>query len=290
MNNKSILGSIFDIEGGYTYIVTIGITAHGCIITTNPEQKYNVQLHSATHKDTIINEMTPARSSGLPSIFNSTFRKDHPNITDTHPAHFNELPYDKALSESTDVLGKFIDGALTACGLFKTAGIWLVSVHRKPTETTDNVYEYIYPRDDIGMINLFNINALKHFNDHFNSSSFEPLYNNLIKNNKKRSLTNSNSWNVELTDDKDNLRIKMIRLTYLLNLITNILGHNCHFNLFDYSCSVICNNSTDKIRTIKTQELSLEPYFKGGKFKKRRYTKNKRRYKRKIRKSKRRKL
>lgn len=285
-NNKSILGSKFDIEGGYTYVVTIGITAHGCIITTNPTQNYNIHVHSATHKDTIVNSMTAARSSTIPTILNNTFRKNRPTINDNHPSHFNELPYDKALGESSDILGRFIDGTLTACGLFKTTGIWLVSVHRKPTESRDNVYEYIYPNDDIGIINLFNINALKHLNDHFNTSSFEPLYNNIIQNNSKWTRTNSNYWNVELNDDKNNLRIKYIRLTYLLNLITNILGYNCHFNLFDYSCSGICNNSTDKIRTIKSDELSLEPYFTAGKFKKRRYTKNKRKYKRKIRKSK----
>ena len=284
-NNKSVLGSKFDIEGGYTYIVTIAITSHGCIITTNPSQNYNIRFHSATHKDIIINEMTTERSSTLPFIFNNVFRKDKPSINNKHPSHFNNLPYDKALAENNSTLESIIDGTLTACGLFQTTGIWLVSVHRKPIGSIDNVYEYIYPNKDLA-INLFNINALKHFNDHFNSSSFELLYDNLKQNNSKRNLTNNNYWKVELNDDKKNPRIKIIRLTYLLDLIKNIFGNNCQFNLFDYSCSEMCKYSNDNTRNIQQPELSLEPYFKGGKYKKQRYTKNKRKTRRKTRKNK----
>ena len=277
-NNKTILNSNFDIESGYTYIITIAITSHGCILTTNPTQNYNIQFHSSTHKDITFTEMTPIESSVIPDHFFEVFRKDRPSITDKHPPHFNNLPYDKIIADNAGIIDTLLDTTLNLCGSFQTNGIWLVSVHRKPTETLDNTYEYIYPNDDMGALNLFNIDALKHFNEHFSTNSFKPLYDNLKKNNSIRN-NNNNTWNVQLNHDKT--RIKLIRLTYILDLIKKILGYNCQFNVFDYSCSGMCLSSKDKMPNIQSQELSLQPYFSAGRFKKRRTTKNRRKYKKK---------
>ncbi len=268
MNQKSKnLGG--DIESGYTYVITIAIIVHGCITTTVINNNYNIQLHSATHNEIKVNKSSRNDDYDLRDIFNNTFRQSKPVISDTHPPHFNTLPYDK-------IIGDYYN---QGCSRFfnmlnlTTNGIWIISVHRKPSESTDNDYEYVYPTDTERHINLLNIEGFKDLSYFFNfNSEFSQIYQELINFDKINRKHRDKKWKVELNEDYT--RIEFIRLTYLLDLFKKMFGLNCNFNVFDYSCSAMCSKYNQITPSIKPLELSDSPYFRAGRFiksKKRRY-------------------
>jgi hypothetical protein len=259
-----------DIEAGYTYVITIAIIVHGCITTTVINNNYNIQFHSATHNE--IKGYTSSRNDDyhLRDRFNNTFRQSKPSISDTHPPHFNNLPYDKILGNyyNQGCVNRFFN-------MFNltTNGIWLISVHRKPSESTDNDYEYVYPTDTERYINLLNIEGFKDLSYFFNfNSEFSQIFQELINFDKIKLWHGDKNWKVEL--NHDHTRIEYIRLTYLLDLLKKLFGLNCHLNVFDYSCSSMCREDDEINSSIQSLELSDSPYFKAGRFiksKKRRY-------------------
>jgi hypothetical protein len=259
-----------DIEAGYTYVITIAIIVHGCITTTVINKNYNIQFHSATHNE--IKGYVSSRHDDyhLRDRFNNTFRQSKPIISDTHPPHFNNLPYDKIIGDyyNQHCVDRFFNMfSLT------TNGIWIISVHRKPSESTDNDYEYVYPTDNGRYINLLNIDGFKDLSDVFNlNSDFSLIYQEMIKFDKNKLNHGDKNWKIEL--NADHTRIEYIRLTYFLDLLTKIFGIRCNFNVFDYSCSSMCREDDEINSSIQSLELSDSPYFKAGRFiksKKRRY-------------------
>jgi len=289
-----------DIEGGFTYIITIAISTHGCVVSTLPSNKYNIQFHSVTHKELEPYTSSRAETSELPRKFNDTFRKNIPNIDETHSYHYKMLPYEKIIADEKNKFEQICNSVFTFLGANVNPSVWLISVHRKITESEDD-YEYIYPKPNDMYINLLNIKGLQHLSDTFNDNKnkFTEIKKELERNNKKLTDVNDGyyDWKIELNEDKTYIRT--ILLSYLLDLITNIMGKNCKLNIFDFSCSTKCTRSVEKgpkIRIDETYEDPYFPYFKskvGGKLKKnkrQRRRKTKRKSLKKRRKTKRRKI
>ena len=77
---------------------------------------------------------------------------------------------------------------------------------------------------------------------------------------RKKYSTPSHPWK------KD--RIDLIRLSYLFDLIKKICGSNCKLNVYDYTCSIICNDNSNiqeiQQGLIKNIEEGKAPFFTGG--------------------------
>ena len=265
--------SFIDIEEGYSYIITVVIVGHGCVINTEPSQKYNIELHSSQHhKDLQVIYQSRMESIWLPTEYSSIYRQDNPYI-DKKELVFSGLPYEKVISEYPPAaISKFLekgcDFFLEGFGL-RNAGIWLISIHKR--DPRGNIYEYIYPKEKKMAVNLYNIYAIKHIIDHINPSiNFTELYDSIIKESHKISKDSLRTWNIELETDRK--RIKYVRLTYLLDIIQKILGMNCNINLYDFTCSKVCLGYKKQSVRLSEREST---YFKGGKKRKNR---NKKRY------------
>jgi hypothetical protein len=160
------------------------------------------------------------------------------------------------------------------------SGIWVVSVHKRRKPHPINDYKYVYPEDKERFINLLNLKGFEDLNENFNK--IPDLKNTILREGTRiHEGLDPKYSNIILNDD--NTRIEYIRLSYLLELLKQIIGPKCGFNIYDYSCSNACDDSsiTDTKTTtslIDGREAGKRPFFGGGKRKNR---KTKRRHSRK---------
>lgn len=240
-----------DIESGIFHVVTIAIIAHGCVTTTVPLNNYNIRYYNATEDSLVSHMQSKYQDITLPFQMNNSFRQDEPygdgknkqKIT----SYFDTLPFDKMISINTSGrYGNLLDiyGNITG---FPDNGIWLNSVHTKNVDGTNFTYEY--PNNKNQLINLLSIAGFNNFKDNYNPNM-----------NLEKAL---NASCVEKSSD--NKRIEKIKLSYLLDLIKQIIGENCGLNVYDFSCSNNCEDSTEtktSTNCIKTNTNNLESGYK----------------------------
>jgi len=270
-----------------TLVVTIVITTHGCVTTMDVEpNNYNIRYRSATEDKLESQPQSKIEEIILLNMFNNSFRKDKPGGDDTERpirlSYFDSLPYDKLLSVNSSH-SRLINRMCKVGNRFASSitgipniplGIYLASVHKKLEPQSKSDYKYVFPEDKTQYINLLNLVGLEKLNQFFNK--IPDLKSTLIREHNKH---------LKLNDD--NTRIETIRLSYLLELFRQIIGPNCGLNIYDYSCSNMCDSSTDKEITtsmVTNIEEGKMPFFTGGKRKNR---KTKRRRSRKYKRSKR---
>ena len=242
----------FNIESGYNYIVTIALILHGCVLSKGNISIDNLTFNNATGNNLKTTQFSTNDKKKLHQNIVNNFRKDEP-VLDKN-AFLNVLPYDKVIGETStndhsymncDIIN-FIKKSI---GL-EMYGIYIISIHRKPSESIENNYEYLYPPNKDSIINIANLNGLKHLCDSFDENMYKNIYKKLLLDNGEFETTSN--FNVELNSSLNH--IKYIRLTYLLNIIKNIFGYNCHLNVYDYTCSIMCkspNNRGGKKRKTK---------------------------------------
>jgi len=273
-----------------TFIVTIAIITHGCIINVDPEQnQYDLRYYSATGDKTNTCDGNIAGRSIYNDDLIEYFRQDNPSGNDNNtineiPYYFDDIPYDKVIGKPENQ-GFITDCIDTIAPIFTgntVIGVWLISVHKEKTIEKNKQlvkkYEYIYPTNKNQHINLLNIEGFERFNQIIGKNKFN-ITSELVKNNKplpkkENNIRNFQQWNVQL-DNKEE-RINLIRLSYLFDLIKKIGGNNCKLNVYDYTCSVMCNdcnniiNSNNNNQEIKQGlitgiEEGKMPFFTGGK-------------------------
>jgi hypothetical protein len=230
-------------------IVTLAIITHGCIITTDPAQAYDIRLYSATgkHMDYCVGNLF-GRSVHHDEL-KQYYRKNNPNpeipnaTVNQIPEYFDQMPYDKIIGTPKKTLtDRFLETLLTNDA---SIGVWLISVHNHdhkllyPTETMIN--------DEISF-NLFNINGLNTLNTYFNKNDNKDRFKELLVSENKPypeknddGERNVTGWNVSLNDESTHTRrIEHIRLSYVFDLLKQIFGNNVKLNVYDYSCSNSC--------------------------------------------------
>ena len=210
--------------------------------------------------------------------------------------YFDSLPYDKTFT----VIDHRSQGTWKerACYNFERAavallhvpdwmtGIWVISVHKRRKPHPINDYKYVYPENKDRFINLLNLKDVEDLNENFNK--IPDLKNTIIREDTRiHEGLDGKYMNIILNDD--NTHIESIRLSYLLELLKQIIGPKCGFNIYDFSCSNACDDSsiTDTKTTtslIDGREAGKRPFFGGRKRKSR---KTKRRRSRKYKRSKR---
>ena len=284
------------------FIVTIAIITHGCIIDTDPKQnQYDLRYYSATgDKMNTCDGNSVGRSIYHDDLI-EYFRQDNPSRNDNNntinelPDYFDDIPYDKVIgkSENQGFINDCIDTIAPIFTGTTAVGVWLISVHKEKLIEKNNQlvkkYEYIYPTNKNKHINLFNIEGFKEFNQIIGKNKFN-ITSELVENNKpipkkENNIRNFQHWDVELNNTKE--RINYIRLSYLFDLIKKIAGNNCKLNVYDYTCSINCNdcnninNNNQEIKQglITGIEEGKMPFFTGGKRKTRKTRKNRRRRK-----------
>jgi hypothetical protein len=225
-----------DIESGVFHVVTIAIMAHGCVTTNIPSNNYNIRYYNATGNKLVPHMQSKYHSLTIPFQINNSFRQDEPSGNGINEqkitSYFDTLPFDKIISvRSTDILSRLFDVYDNIIG-FPHNGIWLNSVHK--TAANENKFTYEYPEDKGLLINLSVIAGLNNFKDNYNPTmDLDKALNTPYV--KKSS---------------DNKRIEQIKLSYLLDLIKQIIGENCGLNVYDFSCSNNCGDSTETTTSI----------------------------------------
>ena len=284
-----------------TLVITIAITMHGCVTTMDIDPtNYNIRYTSATEDNLETHLSSPIKELLTMHHFNNSFRKDTPGSDNDELRrgdeirrrlpYFDSLPYDKTFTVKDPEPTTLFD---RACGNFKGfmstfmpnySGIWVVSVHKRRKPQPINDYKYVYPEDKERFINLLNLRGFEDLNEKFNK--IPDLKNTLIREGTQEYL-DPNNINIILNDD--NTRIESIRLSYLLELLKQIIGPKCGLNIYDFSCSVPCDDSsiTDTKTTtslIDGREAGKRPFF-GGRKRKNRKTNRRRSRKKKNKKS-----
>ena len=299
---RSKRGGNIENNGDDTLIITIAIITDGCIINLDTEQnKYDLRYYSATGDQTNTCDGTLMDRSIYNQDLIKYFRQDNPsgkiNSNDTIneiPYYFDDMPYDKLIGKPENQ-GFISDCISTIAPIFTgntPVGIWLISVHKEQTIEKNKQlikkYEYIYPTDKEQYINLLNVAGFDKFNQIIGKNKFS-LITELIKNDKpipkdENNIRNFHQWNVQLDNKKE--RINLIRLSYLFDLIKKMAGNNCKLNVYDYTCSIMCDNcnNNQKIKQglITGIEEGKMPFFTGGKRRTKKHKKS-----RKIRKTRR---
>jgi hypothetical protein len=238
-----------DIESNeQAVIVTLAIITHGCIITTDPAQDYDIRLYSATGNRIEMCVGNAVERSLHHTELKQYYRKNNPNpdtpnaTVNQIPDYFDQMPYDKIIGNpqtQPNIFDRFVETILPMSG---TDGVWLISVH-------DHDRKLVYPteimiNDEISF-NLFNINGLNALNAYFNTTDIkDKIKSILVKESKPYPAKNDNGernvtgWNVSLNDVSTH--IAFIRLSYLFDLLKHICGNNVKLNVYDYSCSSSC--------------------------------------------------
>ena len=245
----------FNLETGYNYVVTIALLLHGCIISTDSINVHNLTFNNVTGDEFQETLFSTNEKNKLHEKMKNNFRKDQLIINNKDS--YNVLPYDKIIGETSINDNSYLNCDIVnyikkAIGL-EMNGIFIISVHRKPSESINNNYQYLYPPNKYSIINIANLDGLKHLCDSFDENIYNNIYQKLLLDNGE--LGNTTKFDVELNTKKNH--IKYIRLTYLLNLIKNIFGYYCHLNVYDYTCSIICkipNNTGGKKRKTKKRK------------------------------------
>ena len=234
-------------------IVTLAIITHGCIITTDPAQAYDIRLYSATgkHMDYCVGNLF-GRSVHHDEL-KQYYRKNNPNpeipndTVNQIPEYFDQMPYDKIIGKSRtppNIFDRFTEKLLLNDA---TTGVWLISVH-------DHDHTLLYPTEamvnDKISFNLLNINGLNALNTYFNKTDNKDLFEKILVSENKTypeknddGERNVTEWNVSLNDEStDTRRIEQIRLSYVFDLLKQIFGNNVKLNVYDYSCSNSCGS------------------------------------------------
>ena len=173
---------------------------------------------------------------------------------------FDNVQYDKAF-------GKGIEGILDRmlqCISPDVFGIFVISVHKKINDTT---LQLIYPENDSqSRLDLLKHGNLIQFVEIFNTDG-NTIINKLIKESTpwrpiadisptdENQIKQIQDWKVTTSDSGD---ISHIRLSYLIKIIKDIVGHDkCKMNIIDYSCSPISH-------FVSRAELPYAQYTKEG--------------------------
>lgn len=223
-------------------VITLAITAHGCVTTMDidPNNEHNVRYTSITNDNLDTTTLSPKDDVMNIYSLNRYFRKDTPDKLLSNLPYFDSLPYDKAFSGVSDKSSRVFNMLFSTIARLPTnLGIWVISVHKRREPQPTNNYEYVFPKDIDQLTNLLNLNGLEQLNQTFNK--IPNLKENIIRDEEKRKHSNL-SYIVKL--NHDNTRIENIRLSYLLNLLQQIMGQKCNFNIYDFSCSSPCNGSS----------------------------------------------
>tara|TARA_X000000950_G_scaffold193517_1_gene233316 strand:+ start:10410 stop:11201 length:792 start_codon:yes stop_codon:yes gene_type:complete len=231
----------FNLETGYNYVVTIALLLHGCIISTDSILIDNLTFNNVTGNKFEMTHFSTNDKKKLHDNIKNNFRKDQLIANNS-----NVLPYDKIIGETSPQDHSYLNCDIVnyikkVIGL-EMNGIFIISVHRKPSESIENNYQYLYPPNKNSIINIGNLKGLKHLCDSFDENIYNNIYQKLLLDNGK--FGNSNNFDLELNSSLNH--IKYIRLTYLLNLLKNIFGFNCHLNVYDYTCSIMCRSPTNR--------------------------------------------
>jgi len=249
--------------GDKQYIVTIAVITHGCIITTEPKQKYNIRLYNSTGNNIDMCSENVLERSIHHNELKHFFRKDRPipdpkNTNETvqsipHP--FDVMPYDKIIGpDNPEILDATIDKLSTILLSDTLVGVWLISVH-------DINHKLVFPNTEQKdtHYNLLKIHFLNHLMFNFNKEKYFDEHNHItetLESNHKfppakfingiRQIRNFDNWNVTLNTEKTH--IKFIRLSYLFDWLkyifgdnVNLNGDNVNLNVYDYSCTINCN-------------------------------------------------
>jgi len=241
-----------DIESGIFHVVTIAIIAHGCVTTTIPSNNYNIRYYNATGNNLVSHMQSKYHSLTIPFQMNNSFRQDEPSGDGKNEkqitSYFDTLPFDKILSvHSSEPLARLFDVYDKITG-FPHNGIWLTSIHKKHVD--ENKFTYEYPENKGQLINLLRIDGFNEFKDKYNPTMDldKALNTKYVK------------------KDGDNTRIEEIQLSYLLDLIKQVIGENCGLNVYDFSCSNNCGDSTEtttSIPCISQSDLNhIEPGYR----------------------------
>jgi len=271
-----------------SYIVTIIVMTHGNVIELNISHEKQIILENVIYLS-LAGEFIET-GLGLDWVRNNhrnyldkMFQRDLNNTIDVmqsaadriRPAYanymkmffgqsaensckiFDNIQYDKAF-------GKGIEGILDRmlqCILPDVFGIFVISVHKKINETT---LQLIYPVNNTQpKLDLLKHGDLIKFAKIFNtdgdtiittlreaSTPWRPIAD--ISPTDENQIKQINDWKVTTTDSGD---ISHIRLSYLIDIIKTIVGHDkCKMNIIDYSCSPISHFVSNK-------ERSFAPYM-----------------------------
>ena len=250
LKNKSLKNKLSTYQENATkYTVTIAMIIHGCIITTDLNQNYNIDLYNATGNNIDICEKTIWEFDDEHVNLLKRFRKNNP--TPEKKYYFDKMPYDKFIGKTSND---------------SYAGVWLISVH-------DNNNQLVFPKDDLlkTRFNLFNLNFLNRLFLDFNHNKFsyaglnyQEIYNteyniqdhsemtDLFKEDHKQPPEKNNeeyrdfsNWNVSVNDVNNPTHIDKIRLSYFFDILKYIFGDNIKFRAYDYTCTVPCNGTDD---------------------------------------------
>lgn len=232
------------------YIVTFAMIIHGCLISTELNTNYNIELYNATGNNIDVCEKTIGEFNNEHINLQKHFRKNMP--TTVGKDYFDKIPYDK-----------FIGSKLND----RYTGVWLISVH-------DNNNNLVFPSYDSLDIkyNLFNLNLLNRLLYVFNTDEWfstkikftenhnrpsqnihqhNEMKDSFLKEHKSPPEKNNEGyrdfagWNVSVNDVENPTHIDKIRLTYFLDRLKYIFGDNVKFRAYDYTCTIPCNYTDD---------------------------------------------
>ena len=134
----------FNLETGYNYVVTIALLLHGCIISTNSILIDNLTFNNVTGNKFEMTHFSTNDKKKLHDNIKNNFRKDQLIANNS-----NVLPYDKIIGETSPQDHSYLNCDIVnyikkVIGL-EMNGIFIISVHRKPSESIENNYQYLYP-------------------------------------------------------------------------------------------------------------------------------------------------
>jgi len=234
------------------YIVTVAMIIHGCLITTDLNTNYNIELYNATGNNIDVCEKTIGEFNNEHINLQKHFRENMP--TTVGKDYFDKIPYDK-------FIGSKLNDTYT--------GVWLISVH-------DNNNNLVFPNTDSLDIkyNLFNLNLLNRLLYDFNRVEWfntkmkfaenpdiprinihehNQMKEDFLKEHMSPPEKNNegyrdfSGWNVSVNNIKNPTHIDKIRFSYFLDKLKYIFGDTVKFRVYDYTCTIPCNN-TDHIK------------------------------------------
>jgi|UniRef100_A0A6C0IJG1 hypothetical protein len=261
MNLDPNTTSIFDNTRLYQLSRQLDYTPARCVTDTRTMSYLNTIFRKDFQNKTTFQVIQEYIDYSTPKYL-SIYKENGVYVDDNIGNLYDPITFDKTIHtlDSISSANSFFDRAIDRNIFQPMFGIFIVSVHKKTINNGKPALKLVFPTPDVEKndqnINLLDLNSVEKLTEYMPSLTttiYETIHS--IYEDEQPSIPSSiprHDMPVYFNKSHANMRfmegtnIKIVRLSYIVEMIKKIFGKNTSLNIMDYSCSVLPEDFPDK--------------------------------------------
>lgn len=261
MNLDSNTTSIFDNTRLYQLSRQLDYTPARCVTDTRTMSYLNTIFRKDFQNKTTFQVIQEYIDYSTPKYL-SIYKENGVYVDDNIGNLYDPVTFDKTIHtlDSISSANSFFDRAIDRNIFQPMFGIFIVSIHKKTINNGKPALKLVFPTPDvekndqnINLLNLSSVEKLTEYMPSLTTTIYETIHS--IYEDEQPSIPSSiprHEMPVYFNKSHANMRymegtnIKIVRLSYIAEMIKKIFGKNTSLNIMDYSCSVLPEDFPDK--------------------------------------------